>query len=240
MFLMNLFNRIFPNNKEIETKQEKSVEKNVETVEKTVEDDIFEQKENKQENLPDMEAVDIEEQKKAIREVQQKMRDMSFKYAKENLSFWMKCNLVLNSIPFNEMREKGMDDDEINASIDWDKVNELFHHSAVEYDFNLFDSFHSFQEILDYRDQAISATVIDDLPYHKQTCKQCGKQFTLSYGQINWYERKGLHIPRRCECCRKGVKPNIQSKQVTKQPENKATLPEKTNMQIAFEKAGLI
>lgn len=36
----------------------------------------------------------------------------------------------------------------------------------------------------------------------KQTCKQCGKEFELTQGEISFYESKGLDLPKRCKECR--------------------------------------
>lgn len=42
----------------------------------------------------------------------------------------------------------------------------------------------------------------------KRTCKQCGKDFTLSDSEVNFYNSKGLDIPKRCSDCRKKNKNN--------------------------------
>ncbi len=34
-------------------------------------------------------------------------------------------------------------------------------------------------------------------------CVQCGKEFSLSDGEVDFYIKKGLSIPKRCESCRK-------------------------------------
>ncbi len=36
----------------------------------------------------------------------------------------------------------------------------------------------------------------------KRTCKQCGKEFELTEGEISFYESKGLDLPKRCKECR--------------------------------------
>lgn len=38
-------------------------------------------------------------------------------------------------------------------------------------------------------------------------CKQCGKEFTLSDSEIEFYNNKGLNIPKRCKECREANKP---------------------------------
>lgn len=37
----------------------------------------------------------------------------------------------------------------------------------------------------------------------KRTCKQCGAEFTLSENEIAFYRSKNLHLPKRCENCRR-------------------------------------
>lgn len=37
----------------------------------------------------------------------------------------------------------------------------------------------------------------------KRICKQCGVQFTLSEDEISFYQSKNLHLPKRCEQCRR-------------------------------------
>lgn len=33
-------------------------------------------------------------------------------------------------------------------------------------------------------------------------CKDCGSPFSLTASNINFYEKKGLNLPKRCESCR--------------------------------------
>lgn len=37
----------------------------------------------------------------------------------------------------------------------------------------------------------------------KRICKQCGAEFTLSQAEIAFYRSKNLHLPKRCENCRR-------------------------------------
>lgn len=37
----------------------------------------------------------------------------------------------------------------------------------------------------------------------KITCKDCGKEFTISEQEQKWYEEKGFQMPKRCPKCRK-------------------------------------
>ena len=36
----------------------------------------------------------------------------------------------------------------------------------------------------------------------KRVCKQCGKEFELSEGELRFTKRKGLDLPKRCQQCR--------------------------------------
>jgi len=40
----------------------------------------------------------------------------------------------------------------------------------------------------------------------KRTCKQCGKEFELSQSEIDFYNGKGLSLPKRCKECRNANK----------------------------------
>ncbi len=46
----------------------------------------------------------------------------------------------------------------------------------------------------------------------KKTCKQCGAEFTLSEDEIAFYRGKNLHIPKRCEKCRRENKAKAEGK----------------------------
>lgn len=39
-------------------------------------------------------------------------------------------------------------------------------------------------------------------------CSQCGKEFTLTDGEIDFFKSKNLHLPKRCKDCRKKNKIN--------------------------------
>ena len=36
----------------------------------------------------------------------------------------------------------------------------------------------------------------------KQKCVQCGREFNLSYSEIDFYKSKSLNLPKRCKSCR--------------------------------------
>ena len=41
-----------------------------------------------------------------------------------------------------------------------------------------------------------------DLVKETRTCKECGKEFTITFGQAAWYEKRGFQLPGRCDECR--------------------------------------
>lgn len=43
----------------------------------------------------------------------------------------------------------------------------------------------------------------------KRICKQCGTEFTLSESEILFYRSKNLHLPKRCENCRRENKMKV-------------------------------
>ena len=51
----------------------------------------------------------------------------------------------------------------------------------------------------------------------QRTCKQCGKEFTITQSEVRFYKSKHLDLPRRCVDCRKKNKMNSQVKNVSKE-----------------------
>ena len=44
--------------------------------------------------------------------------------------------------------------------------------------------------------------------FEKRVCKDCGKEFTVTVGEKEFYESKNLFLPVRCSSCRKKRKTN--------------------------------
>ena len=47
----------------------------------------------------------------------------------------------------------------------------------------------------------------------KIICRDCGKEFTLTVGEQNFYEEKGFAEPVRCKECREAKKARMNEKQ---------------------------
>ena len=60
-----------------------------------------------------------------------------------------------------------------------------------------------------------------------QTCKDCGKEFTITVSEQELYENKELALPKRCADCRKARKMQTQDgKGIQKQEKPKQSLEE--------------
>ncbi|MEG1142005.1 MAG: zinc-ribbon domain containing protein [Clostridia bacterium] len=45
-----------------------------------------------------------------------------------------------------------------------------------------------------------------DLEGIKIRCKECGRPWTITEGEVTWYQEKGFELPKRCYLCRKKAK----------------------------------
>ncbi len=45
----------------------------------------------------------------------------------------------------------------------------------------------------------------------KRICKECGQEFELTSGEINFYNSKNLELPKRCKKCRENSKTEVTS-----------------------------
>ena len=52
--------------------------------------------------------------------------------------------------------------------------------------------------------------------FERRNCRDCGRQFEITYGQKDFYESKGMNLPTRCEECRK--KPRTSPNQTSTPP----------------------
>lgn len=148
-------------------------------------------------------------------------KEASLEYAK-TLPVWMRCNILARQL-------EGLSNEKIN----WNMVNEVLSYQNERLDFNDFEKVSSLEEFEEVRSHAISAEVPEfNEPYYRKVCKTCGETFTLTRGEIDYFQKKNLCIPVRCYACRKDItKPKIV-------PKTEETVL-KTQTQIALEKAGI-
>ena len=150
----------------------------------------------------------------------------------KGMPVWMKCNFLLNAI--NQKEEVTID--ELNQQIDWVKINELLKDSTLDIDYNIFDRISSIEDLEELRVNSTIASVPEmNQPYYIKVCKICGDEFTLTKGEVDWFEKKDLQLPCKCYYCRKKIQKPITQVKV----EEKEEEPMKTAMQLALEKAGI-
>lgn len=170
------------------------------------------------------------------KEVSQKiaewMRETKLKVIRES-AMWMRLRILAHEAA--NAKAKGFSDEDL----DWDTVNELIMlPSPVEYDYNLVHPVHTADELIAMSADCDMAGIMQDMPWHKQKCKACGAEFTLTYSEVEWFKRKEMVPPKRCRYCRKGIERPKKTPEPVRTP--KAEEPAKTAMQIAMEKAGII
>lgn len=56
------------------------------------------------------------------------------------------------------------------------------------------------------------------------TCKECGNEFTITVSEQEFYESKGLALPKRCHDCRKARKANNGNNDEWSKPATKKSL----------------
>ena len=132
---------------------------------------------------------EIQEASKIIQDMQVKVLTTS--------PMWMRLNYLCNVV--NQMLNEGHED----ADIDWDKVNELLTTNVNEYDYNVFERIETPDQLAWVASQCRDASICEDMfIWQEHTCKDCGKQFFMTHGEVDFYARKELHVPKRCKACR--------------------------------------
>lgn len=130
---------------------------------------------------------EIQEASKIIQDMQVKVLTTS--------PMWMRLNYLCNIV--NQMFSEGHTD----ADVNWNKVNELLTTNVNEYDFNAFKRIETSETLVWEAARCRSASICDDI-WQEHTCKDCGKEFFMTYNEVHFYENKNLHVPKRCKACR--------------------------------------
>ena len=131
-----------------------------------------------------------------IQEASKIIQDMQLKVITTS-PMWMRLNCLCNIA--NQMLKEGHTD----ADIDWDKVNELLTTNVNEYDFNAFKRIETSDQLAWVALHCRDASICDDMfIWQEHICKDCGNQFFMTYGEVDFYARKELHVPKRCKACR--------------------------------------
>lgn len=122
-----------------------------------------------------------------------------------------------------------------DKDVDWKAVNELLTTNVSKYDFNIIEDAVSIRGIYDVRANNIAAS-LGLGAWQKHRCRECGEDFYMSKGEVDFFEKKSFDLPKRCKCCRSGEK----KLKATTIYTDETKLKEKSTMQIAMEKAGII
>ena len=120
---------------------------------------------------------------------------------------WMRFNYIGNKI--NKLLQSGHAEDEI----DWDKVNYLLSNNRDEYDFNDYGEIKTADQFLDARELCFEGQILIG-PWQLHVCKNCGKKFTMRFSEVEFYCKKGLHLPKRCPECRAHRKEKAKNEQM--------------------------
>lgn len=88
------------------------------------------------------------------------------------------------------------------ADIDWTKVNDILFGNIDQYDFNVIDEIHTIDDLEDIIYRVNAASFMDNIPWRRCKCKDCGSTFYMSRGEVEFYQKKKLDIPKRCAPCR--------------------------------------
>lgn len=155
-----------------------------------------------------------------------------FEEATENamlkMPMWMRLNYFANTVGQTDGKD-----------VNWEKVNRFLMLGIDKKKpyYNICGKIRNVKQLKQAAVDARLAAMPDfGMPFYRRKCKQCGDMFELTLGEIESYERKGLHIPGRCRYCRKGIDKHTGEHIIPKKIEEE---PVKTEMQIALEKAGI-
>jgi hypothetical protein len=114
---------------------------------------------------------------------------------------WMRLKYLCNTV--NQMYRKNLSD----ADVNWDKVNEILTRNVDEYDFNAFKRIETADDLVYVHMMCAQISIIGGI-WQEYICKDCGKEFAMTYHEVQFYKDKGLHIPKRCKDCRDKRKAN--------------------------------
>lgn len=112
---------------------------------------------------------------------------------------WMRMNYYSNKL------SKAINEGHTDKDVKWDYINEMLTKDLSIFDYNMFESVHSFEEFSILRFDIISASEGVG-SWHKHKCKDCGKDFYMTHKEVMFYRDKELQLPKRCKECREKKK----------------------------------
>lgn len=145
---------------------------------------------------------DKEAAQKELDELQEKsiaIQEALFNDTMKNAKMWLRVRYLIAII------SKSLNSGYKESDIDWDRVDTLVRSNISPDDYNIipYDKIDSYEKLDHIHGSLCAATVIDNLPWREEICKDCKKKFYISLNDVQFYERKGMSLPKRCLDCRK-------------------------------------
>ena len=117
----------------------------------------------------------------------------------KKMPLWMRLNYFLNIVGRAKL------DGHTNEDIKWDYINEMCTKDLNQFDYNMYENVSTIDGLDRIRFNVICA--FEGIGHwHKHKCKDCGKEFYMTYKEVHFYEEKGLSLPKRCKACREKKK----------------------------------
>ena len=123
--------------------------------------------------------------------------------ALKQLPLLFRLNYLLNTlVPKNDENEEN----KVEA-IDWELVNKILNANLGEFEYrpDKKRTVNSMDELKQYRvDVELAMNEIQ--PWIVKKCKDCKNSFSMNFGEVEYFSRKNMSIPKRCPVCRKAKK----------------------------------
>lgn len=142
-----------------------------------------------------------EEWAETNRKVSEMLREIEEETIRK-MPLWMRMNFYANKLG------RAIKDGYTDKDVKWDYINEMLTKDLSIFDYNMLEPVYSFAKFDSLRFDVIAASEGIG-PWHKHTCKDCGKDFYMMHNEVIFYQDKELQLPKRCKECRekrKGVK----------------------------------
>ena len=99
----------------------------------------------------------------------------------------------------NEINEEGYDESQIDfdfiISVLRKKTDNKLDFNIIPEKFDSLDDFRDFQTVIENAYNSKS-------PFIQRNCRDCGEKFFIYKSELEFYESRGLSLPKRCKSCR--------------------------------------
>ena len=110
-----------------------------------------------------------------------------------NMNVKDRYNYILNDIT-----EEDYDESKIN----FDFIMSLLRYNPDKMDFNILpDKFYDLDEFKDFK-TVLESAYDSKSPFIRRNCRDCGEKFFIYKSELEFYESRGLSVPKRCKSCR--------------------------------------